>query len=200
MPSLRCLVDFLNSKPENLGPFADLFKWPVARGGEKGAQLELRADLNRIFDAGGNSRASKRQLATKINDLGIVINWTVTSTGRLFKYSTFCPKSPRDAVYFEIHRAFESGVFCKLGKCLACQKFFVGEREGKKYCRDSCRWEYQNSARQEAGYFADKRKHNRANAIRRARMQIKAGVLPERVAKKSRLSMRTLKKEGLVDY
>jgi hypothetical protein len=104
----------------------------------------------------------------------------------------------RVTIYQIILDAFRSGAIARFRRCLHCKAFFVAEDDRKQFCSDEHRNDFNNKQRLESGYFEKRRRNNRQRQIAKARRLRREGKSLAQIAKETKLSLRVLKKEGIV--
>jgi hypothetical protein len=101
-------------------------------------------------------------------------------------------------LWWTIINAMESGELAKLKTCNVCQKFFLQEDVRQEFCSEKCRNDFHNRNRQDQGYFARQRKQRRQLMLNRAKALLRKGVSPTEVSTKTKLSLKVLRREGLL--
>jgi hypothetical protein len=104
----------------------------------------------------------------------------------------------RDAVYQMVLDAFKSGAIERLRTCPHCKAFFVADDARQQFCSDEHRNEFNNKQRLAGTYFRDLRQKKRRRQITRARQLLQEGKSPKEIASKTKLSLRVLKREGVI--
>jgi hypothetical protein len=92
----------------------------------------------------------------------------------------------------------ETGKLAKLKTCNVCEKFFIQDDVRQEFCSEKCRYDFHNRTRQEQGYFGRKRKQTRELILKKAKALLRAGMSPSEVSTKAKLSLRLLRREGLL--
>jgi len=105
----------------------------------------------------------------------------------------------RDYLYWVIRDALLAGVFDRLRICPQCKDFFVADDARQQFCSNEHRNEFNNQQRLKAGYFINRRKTERKRALSRARSLLRQGKLPNEIAKATKLSLRVLKRERIIN-
>ena len=132
--------------------------------------------------------------------------WTSGRTVELLGYKWFVGAQgvaaafafSRDELYLKIRDAFQIGVFDRLRICPLCKKFLVAEDARQQFCSNEHRNEFNNQQRLKSGYFKDRRGDKRKRDISRARKLSHEGKSPAEIAKATKLSLRVLRREGIV--
>lgn len=106
--------------------------------------------------------------------------------------------SGRD-IYADIASFLVSGEFSRLRLCPYCQKFFVAKQLRQKFCTHRCKDKFHNKQRLESGYFRENRHKKRKPKLKRACTLLREGKPMEDVVKETGLSLRILRRAGLVD-
>jgi hypothetical protein len=101
-------------------------------------------------------------------------------------------------VYSLIIHALEDAKLTQLKVCNKCQKFFAQADARQRFCSDQCRIESNNKRRLESGYFSALRHTKRERQLKRAYRLLKEGKPRAKVEKETGLSLRVLRREGLV--
>jgi len=100
--------------------------------------------------------------------------------------------------YGMLKNLLEWGGMEQLKSCPECQRFFAAQDSRKDFCSTPCRTNYNNSRRKELNYFQNRRKEERRRDLNRARRLLKEGKSPEELVLETGLSLRVLRREGLV--
>src|SRR5262249_48970178 len=132
--------------------------------------------------------------------------WTSRRTVELLGYKWFIGVEGVEAefafsrveLYLKIRDAFQIGVFDRLRICPLCKKFLVAEDARQQFCSNEHRNEFNNKQRLESGWFRKNRRDNRQLQIVKARRLRREGKPPPQIAKETGLSLRILKREGIV--
>ena len=158
-------------------------------GGPRGKDLDL------LELEPEEAREKKRQyLAPMQKPLEMLgARWIVSERASLIE-----SKNLMDYFYWTIINAMEHGELSKLKVCGECHNFFVQSDARQEFCSDKCRTNFNNKRRLAEGYFTAKRRENQRRELAKARRLLKDGKSPEEVAKHTRLSLRLLKREGLL--
>src|SRR5439155_23557373 len=101
-------------------------------------------------------------------------------------------------VYWLLFDALRNGEFSRFKKCLKCPKFFVPKDLKRKFCSDRCKDESHKGRRKEERYFTKNWQKKRNNALSRAEELLKKGEPSWRVCKKTKLTRRILRRNGLI--
>jgi hypothetical protein len=104
----------------------------------------------------------------------------------------------RQFLYQIILDAFRNGSIARFRTCMHCKAFFVAEDARQQFCNDEHRNEFNNKKRLKSGYFSNLRHEARAEALKKARALKRQGKSPTEIEKETGLSLRILKREGII--
>lgn len=111
--------------------------------------------------------------------------------------STISSPKIEEQIYYEVARLLEDGDLPLLRSCPECQKFFLGIDPRQDFCRDQCRYTFNNRPRLKSTYFIDQRRKRREQRIEMARSLLRDGETLEAVIEETRLSARILERAGV---
>ena len=93
---------------------------------------------------------------------------------------------------------FERRTIERLRTCPHCKAFFVAEDARQQFCGDQHRNEFNNKQRLESGYFTSLRHKARTRDLKKARGLKQQGKSATEIRKETGLSLRVLKREGVI--
>jgi hypothetical protein len=121
--------------------------------------------------------------------------WAV---GRKRSGVTGIPIEWGEDIYHVIRQALENQTFTRLRVCPVCTKFFFADDNREKFCSDEHRNEFNNKARLTGTYYQERRKKARKQHIATARRLLREGRSPKEIARETKLSLRVLKRERII--
>jgi len=119
---------------------------------------------------------------------------------RFFTFETPGDKSVREFFYWLLYQTLKSGEFSRLRKCPNCSNFYIAKDLKRKFCSAKCKDDYYNETRKKDGYFTKAWRRRRRKALNKAKrlLKEKGSAQVARVAKETGLTVRILKREGLI--
>jgi len=193
----------------------------------RAAQENLRNDILSIIEPtrAADSEANLRRVVANIEGMKVVSllgvwRWEsktkkvisdfshtgLVSLGRPFQINGvefFTFESPaawsfEEISYWLLFNVLRNGEFSRLRKCPKCPKFFVAKDLKRRFCSDRCKDEHHGERRKEEGYFTKLWRKKRSDALSRAKGLLKRGEPLEQVCKKTKLTPRILRRNGLI--
>jgi hypothetical protein len=101
-------------------------------------------------------------------------------------------------LWWIVINGMHDGKLANLKPCAGCKKLFRRTHTRQEFCAETCRYDFNNKRRQAKGYFREKRKQTRQLMLRKAKTLLQAGRPQAEVLVKTRLSLRLLKREGIL--
>ncbi len=176
-------------------------KWEVEFGAtaEIGYPEEVSPDLRKILRSPkGQARLlrmpEEREWKMTVTSTSGQTEWVIW----LVRPQPYISRGAVERIYHVLNDLLQTGGLQKLKSCPECQRFFAAEDQRKQFCSAPCRIAYNNRERLAGGYFQELRNNKRNRDLNKARKLLKEGKSPEKLKRETGLSLRVLRREGLV--